>query len=344
MATEVKYFANVPSGHGPNQYAWCRMSVHGHGGSASLTIANIDVIHGNSTRTHYRADGIVFADGTLQTTAASHGGGGHGSGSYNQSLNTTDVPTFAGLILPNGSINLHGGSINFYNAAHGITFSDGSSLTSAAGLNGLPAPQGNGGALLYSVAGHGWQQTHGWMQVGPTAAHGGGGAHSANILVSTDGATRTYYQSNGIRFADGTFQSTASHGSSPYQTSIGQNSIVPVGALAVHGTYATVAGGASNTANGAFSFIGSGFNNLIEGLCSHSSIAGGSSNTISGGSSNTHIIGSNLVAHGISNFTLVNNFWINNGGLIVNNIPTTDPLVVGKVWSDSGTLKISAGI
>ena len=93
-----------------------------------------------------------------------------------------------------------------------------------------------------------------------------------------------------------------------------------------------VAGGNNNDTCANFSFIGGGDDNLLTSSGVESAIIGGNGNyiqhcrsAIAGGTSVTSVSGSMLHAQ----------------SLYLKTLPTSDPGVVGVVWNDSGTLKIS---
>ena len=93
-----------------------------------------------------------------------------------------------------------------------------------------------------------------------------------------------------------------------------------------------VAGGNNNDTCANFSFIGGGDDNVIASAGTEGAVVGGNCNnlrhcraTIAGGSQVASVSGSMLHAQ----------------SLYLKTLPTSNPGVVGVVWNDSGTLKIS---
>ena len=93
-----------------------------------------------------------------------------------------------------------------------------------------------------------------------------------------------------------------------------------------------VAGGNNNDTYANFSFIGGGDNNSICGSGVESAILGGNNNDI------TH---SRAAIAGGTSVTSVSGSMLHAQSLYLKTLPTSDPGVIGVVWNDSGTLKIS---
>jgi hypothetical protein len=96
--------------------------------------------------------------------------------------------------------------------------------------------------------------------------------------------------------------------------------------------FGSIVGGSGNTTSGLYSFIGGGFNNIINSGTT-SAILAGSGNTINSTGSTAFIVGANITADR-SCTTFVNN-------LSIKNIPTSSSgLPSGSIWSNSGVLNI----
>ena len=93
-----------------------------------------------------------------------------------------------------------------------------------------------------------------------------------------------------------------------------------------------VAGGNNNDTSANFSFIGGGDDNVITSAGTEGAVVGGNCNNLR--HCRATIVGGSQVAS-------VSAEMLHAQSLFLKTLPTSDPGVVGVVWNDSGTLKIS---
>lgn len=113
-----------------------------------------------------------------------------------------------------------------------------------------------------------------------------------------------------------------------------------LGGAGVSGGGAVLGGGQSSTGDAGLAYVAGG-NSSDVGSGGQAFLVGG--NSVSGAGGDCKVAGGNGFTDG-GDLTLSPGIGVGaNGNILIQNIPSADPEVVGALWIDGTTLKISAG-